>query len=207
MNRSRAVTSPTSPDPHIGTDVQTPAPDGADNQPTAMSLWYPAKVYGSLFRMNHLAILLIATAVCPLLGLSADFGASDKLAIDQLFDRYMHAFETKDYGALNECLQAPFVAFPGQLRVVQTLDDVANIYRNERNALDERNYDHSKYTGSQIIALSADRALVNKKFRRYRKDGTVLEETAGIYVVSKSSGKWKICGVMPQDSKEFAKVY
>jgi hypothetical protein len=172
-----------------------------------MSLWYPAKVYGNLFRMNCLAILIIATAAFPLLGMAADFDASDKSAIDQLFDRYKNAFETKDYGALKECLQAPFVGFRDPLNVVQTLDDLANIYRNERNALDERNYDHSKYTGSGIIALSADRALVNKKFRRYRKDGTVLQETAGIYVVSKSSGKWKICGFMAQDLKEFAKVY
>jgi uncharacterized NTF2-like protein DUF6841 len=172
-----------------------------------MSLWHLARVYDGLFRMNGLAILLIATAACPLLGEPADFEVSDKLAIDRLLDRYIHAFPTKDYGALKECFQTPWVGFRGPVNVLQTLDDVINTYRNELNALDESNYDHSQFTGSRIIGLSADRALVNRKYRRYRKDGTVLLETAGIYVVSKSSGKWKICGFMAQDLKEFGKVY
>lgn len=172
-----------------------------------MSLWYPAKVYGSLFRMNRLAILLITTAACPLLGQSADFGASDKIAIDQLLDRYVHAYSMKDFAVLKECFQTPWVQFPGPVNVLQTLDDVVNNYRNQLNALDESNYDHSQFLESRIIALSADRALVNKTYRRYRKDGTVLLETAGIYIVSKSSGRWKITGFMPQDLKEFSKTY
>ena len=123
-----------------------------------MSLWRLAKAYDSLSRMNRPCILLIAAGASPLLGQAADFAASDRLAIDQLFDRYVHAFSTKDYGALKECLQAPFVGFRGPLNVLQTLDDVINTYRNELNALDESNYDHSQFTASRIIALSADRA-------------------------------------------------
>jgi hypothetical protein len=58
-----------------------------------------------------------------------------------------------------------------------------------------------------MTVLAADRALVNKTFRRYRKDGTLLAEMAVIYVVSKSSGTWKLCGLFNQDWEHFGKTY
>jgi hypothetical protein len=60
---------------------------------------------------------------------------------------------------------------------------------------------------SRITALAADRALVNGVYRRYRKDGTVLLEASAVYLVSKASGGWKICGVFGQDLENFGKVY
>ena len=61
-------------------------------------------------------ILLAASVLsCPGLALGqkpATFGESDKVAIEQLLDRYVRAYSAKDYAALRECIQAPFIRLP-----------------------------------------------------------------------------------------------
>src|SRR4030095_5382568 len=129
----------------------------------------------------------------------ARFGVAEKAAIEQLFDRYVQAYSTKDYAKLREQLQAPFLRFPAGVEVLPTMDDVMNYYRMQRDALDLQNYARSQFVQSRITPLAADRALVNRTYRRYRKDGTVLLEASAIYFVSKSSGAWNICGTFAQD--------
>jgi hypothetical protein len=154
-------------------------------------------------------IVAVATLLCPSLSIaqqSARFGASDKAVIEQLFDRYNQAVSTKDYPQLREQLQAPFLRFPAGVEVLPTLDDVMNFYRMLRDSFDLQ-YARSQLVESRITGLAADQALVNGRYRRYRKDGPVLLEAAAIYLVSKSSGAWKICGVFAQDLDAFGKVY
>jgi hypothetical protein len=144
------------------------------------------------------------------------FGDSDKIEIEELLDRYVHAYSVKDYTKLRECLQAPFVRSSDALRidgasaawdVMEAMDGVMAYYRKQRDALDAKGYDHSEYLKARITALSASRAFVDRIYRRYRKDGTLLEETSVIYIVSKLSGAWKVCGTMTQDLKYFGVVY
>jgi hypothetical protein len=137
--------------------------------------------------------LLLFSVLFSAYGISqekARFGVSDTEAIDQLFDRYNQAFSSKDYVKLRDYLQAPFVRFES----VVTLQDIMDTYRDLREALDAQQYERSQLVQRRIMALSADRALVNGTYRRYRRDGSVLLEAAGVYLVSKSSGVWKICG-------------
>jgi hypothetical protein len=158
--------------------------------------------------MRH-ALVVFALLLCPntlLAQQSVRFGASDKAAIGELFDRYNQAASTKDYSTLREQLQAPFLRFPAGVEVLPTLDDVMNFYRMLRESFDVQ-YARSQLVESRITALAADRALVNGRYRRYRKDGTVLLEASAIYLVSKSSGAWKICGVFAQELDAFGKVY
>ena len=152
-------------------------------------------------------VLLLPLTVMAQKDGQPSFGAADKTAIEQLFDRYVRAYSIKDYAKLREQLQAPFFRFPAGVVVLETMDDVMNFYRNQRDALDEQNYARSRFVHSRITALAGDRALVNRTYRRYRKDGTVLLEASQIYLVSKSSGAWKICGTFAQDLEEFGKVY
>jgi len=49
-------------------------------------------------------------------------------------------------------------------------------YRNQRDALDKDNYDHSQFVQTRITALGTNRALVDQTYRRYRKDETLLLE-------------------------------
>jgi len=80
-------------------------------------------------------------------------------------------------------------------------------YKDSREPLDERNYDHSEVVETRITALTADRALVSKAFRRYAKDGTLLGEEASVYIVCKTSDAWKIRGALWQELKYFGKLY
>lgn len=163
--------------------------------------------------MNRCWILLVAWLLsCPgsVLGQKvSSFAESDKAAIGELFDRYSHAYSTKDYAAIRECLQVPFIRLAADTaiwHVQQTMDEVMTYYKNHREALDKDNYDHSQYMRTEVTALGANRALVNQIYRRYRKDGTVLREAAAVYVVSKSSGTWKMCGILDQDLEEYGKI-
>jgi hypothetical protein len=149
----------------------------------------------------------------------ARFTPSDKAAIDRLLDEYGQAFVTKDYAKLQQTLQAPFVRFgpsvtvtettQGDWVVLRTLDDVMNWFRTNRDALDKQDFlaARSQFLGSRMTVLTADRALVNRTFRRNRKDGTILLEAGAVYALSKSSGTWKICGLFAQDFENFGKVY
>ena len=75
-------------------------------------------------------ILLGATLLsCPSLAraqTTAAFGNSDREAIERLLDRYVRAYSTKDYAALRECIQAPFIRFltsTANWYVLGTMDD------------------------------------------------------------------------------------
>ena len=164
--------------------------------------------------------VLIASLVCSALALpqgKASFDETQRGAIEQLFDRYSAAFSSKDYVKLREYLQSPFVRFgpsntrvetsPADWTILPSMDEVISFYRAAQDALTTQGVEQFKWGQTRIIALSADRALVNKTYRRYRKDGTLLQEAASFYVVSKSSGSWKICGILNQDLREFGKLY
>jgi hypothetical protein len=124
-----------------------------------------------------------------------------------MLERYVQAYSVKDYAGLREYLQAPFVRLPSGWEVMQTLEEVMSYYRNQRDALDKENYDHSRFIRSKMTVLSPDRVLVDRVYRRYRKDGSLLLEAAAVYVVSKSSGAWKICGTFAHDVTEFGKTH
>src|SRR5580698_617013 len=91
--------------------------------------------------------------------------------------------------------------------MLESVDAVITFYRNQRESLEKRNYDHSGIVSTRIIPLTADDALINVAYRRYKKDGSLLEEGAAFYPVSKSSGDWKLRGAVAQEPKYFGKVY
>lgn len=133
---------------------------------------------------------------------------ADSAAIRKMYDRYVQAFVKQDYALVRECVQAPFVsASGGTLQTLGSADAVVDYYRKLRGALEQRGYADAKITGFRITALTANNALINASFRRFKTDGSVLEEGAAVYPVCKSAGAWKLCGVMQQDSKHFGKTY
>ena len=172
----------------------------------------------------RIAVVIVVAANLLYPGLSfaqgrARFTPSDKAAIDRLLDDYGQAFVTKDYAKLQQTLQAPFVRFglsvtgtetgQGDWVTLQTLNDVMNWFRSNRDTLDKQGFlaARSQFLDARLTVLTADRALVNRTFRRNRTDGTILLEASAIYAVSKSSGTWKICGLFAQDFENFGKVY
>ena len=129
-------------------------------------------------------------------------------AIRKMYDRYVQAFVKQDYAVVRECVHAPFVApAGGSLQTLGSVDAVVDYYRKLRGALEQRGYADAKITAFRVTALTAESALINASFRRFKKDGSVLEEGAAVYPICKSAGTWKLCGVMTQDAKYFGKVY
>lgn len=129
---------------------------------------------------------------------TASFGPPEKAAIEQLFDGYTAAFSTQDYARLREYVQSPFVRYgPSNTRaetglvdwvVLRTMDDTIGFFRTAQDALEAQGVERFEWGQTRISALSVDRALVDKTYRRFRKDGTLVIEAASFYVVSKSSG-------------------
>ena len=153
-----------------------------------------------------IAVLFSCTIVSPAEGAPA-FDNSDKIAIDQMYARYFQAFVAQDYKTLRECVEAPFVVMRGgAMQTLESVDAVTTFYQNQRQALAQRGYDHSKLLKTQITPLTADSALINKSYTRYKKDGSTLEQGAALYPVSKSSGMWKLRGVIGQDPQYFGKL-
>ncbi len=158
------------------------------------------------------AFLVIAAAVCSSVNAPSQqaraFGESDKTAIEKMYDRYLVAFIKKDYAGLRESVQAPFVVWDGgDMQAFASVDAVMGFYRKQLVALEQRNYSHAEITNTRITPLTPDSALINKSIRRFKKDGSVLEEGAAIYPACKSSGAWKLCGMIRQESQYFGKVY
>ena len=158
--------------------------------------------------LRSVAVGLILSVTAAIRGEEvARFGQADASAINEMIDRYSLAFQKKDYSALPDYLGTPFIIFPSAPKPIETMEALIQHYRNVRDPLDARGYDHSKYGRTRITALAADRALVNKTYRRFKKDGTVLEENAVIYLVSKTSGSWKIYGAFSQGVPYFGAVF
>lgn len=154
-----------------------------------------------------IAIMICYAAVAPAEE-ARSFGGADKIAIEQLYGRYLQAFIQKDYAALRECVQAPFVVVTGgEMRTLESLDSVIAFYRVQLEALERRNYDRAVVQKTRITPLTAESALINKAFRRYKKDGSVLENGAAVYPVSKSAGAWKLRGMLRQEPQYFGKTY
>jgi hypothetical protein len=78
--------------------------------------------------------LVIAAVVCSCVSAPAQqarvFGESDRIAIEKMYDRYLLAFIKKDYAALRESFQAPFVVLAGgDMQALTSVDGVMALYR------------------------------------------------------------------------------
>jgi uncharacterized NTF2-like protein DUF6841 len=155
--------------------------------------------------MQRTCLFIAATLLFSSLGIgqnASGLSLSDKKSIDDLIViDYMQAFIAGDYAKLRDCFQVPFVRVTGADRnVLSTLDAVIASYHTNLDQLHRRGYATSKIKGAaHIWMLAPDLVLVNQAFTRYKTDGSLLEEAAGFYLVSKSSGKWKIAGTIRQD--------
>ena len=131
---------------------------------------------------------------------------AEKAAIRKMYDRYVQAFIKQDYSVVRESVHAPFVSFgAGALQTLGSVDAVVEYYRKQRGALEQRGYADAKITAFRIMPLTADSALINASFRRFKKDGSVLEQGAAVYPVCKSAGAWKLCGALRQEPGFFGK--
>ena len=135
---------------------------------------------------------------------------SDKKEIEKTVTEYTEIFAAKAFDKLSGVLETPFVGVFGAGPIVmKTMDELTAYYRRIREPLDAGGYVKSTQMLSQgrLSVLSDTTALLNIPYRRYKTGGVLLEDGAMFYIFSKTSGKWKISGLLPQDPKWFGKVY
>ena len=156
---------------------------------------------------------VFAVAVATLVGLSAQTIAqqkalsdADREAIEAMFVSYNRALIEKNYTALREHLESPFIVIDDTSRVVSDMDTVIEGFRRRREGMDPQGYSTSTPGPALFLPLTESRVLMNRAIRHYKKDGTLLEEQANVYIVSRSSGRWRILGVMPQDPSQVGKL-
>ena len=162
--------------------------------------------------MRSPGIIVVAVSLlCPGASVAqspATFAASDRVAIDRMLDGYSKLLSAGDYATLRkQVFQVPFIRFAAGMEVFTTLDEVEALFMKLLSGQQARGVVGGEFVRTQVVALAADRALVNKIFRRSRKDGSVVEDAAFFYIVSKSSGTWKLCGIVNQDLNEFGKIH
>ena len=110
---------------------------------------------------------------------------------------------------MRDLLQVPFLGWGDRgVASLESIDEVIKFYRTTREGLDTRGYKTGRVdlSDARITVLSPTRVLFNVRYR-YKVDGSLLEEGAGIYLMSKSSGRWKMQGNIPQDPAEMGKVH
>jgi len=154
-----------------------------------------------------IAFLLISSSV--VMG-QAEWNEAIRQQIEQTWEAYNQAFIAKDYDKIRDLVQVPFFRWSeGETALWQSPDDVIKFYRGHREPLDARGYKTSRgdLSEARISLLSPTRALFSLRYRRYKADGSLLEEGAAIYLMSNASGKWKIQGIMSQDPAEMGKVH
>lgn len=140
-----------------------------------------------------------------------DFGESDAAAIAEWYYRYDLAIVNRDCAAFREMLKGQFLnGRVGDKRWEVTEregESRCDPNREGIRSLEARGWSHSEILQTRIAPLTADRALFHQLWRRWRKDGTPMEEVALTYVMCKASGVWNLCGILPLEPKYFGKEY
>ena len=72
------------------------------------------------------------------------------------------------------------------------------IYKKIINSLPD-DYSYSKWDEFDTKIIDQNIAIVDAKYSRYKKDGTIIHSGAGIYSLRKSIDGWKIFSMMPYE--------
>ena len=123
-----------------------------------------------------------------------------------MFATYNRALIEKNYRLLGEQLAVPFIVVDSTTRLVGDLNAVVEGLRKVREAMDQQGYATSTLGLARFIRLAEDRLLVERAVHHLKHDGSLLVERANVYIVRKSSGRWRIAGAIQQDPKFVGKI-
>ena len=112
----------------------------------------------------------------------------------QVLDDFMSAFNGRDAAAEERTYQFPHYRLAsGAMRVLNSPGGETQALMNSTyKRFAESGWDHSGWSRRKIIHLSADKAHVDTRFVRYRKDGSVIAEFDSLYILTKENDRWGI---------------
>ena len=128
-----------------------------------------------------------------------DLNDPERRAIEEMFAAYNDALVRRDYTALRDYLEVPFIVLDATTRVAADLDALTAGLQRLREAMDSQSYATSTPGPSRFLVLSAARVLMSRSVRHYRKDGGVIDQRANVYVLRRSAGRWRIEGTIQQE--------
>jgi hypothetical protein len=103
-------------------------------------------------------------------------------------DDYMNAFNARDATAFENTFNFPSVRIASNKLMVLERGSMGPQGFNADNI----DWDHSAWTGREVIHAGPDKVHIATRFTRYRKDGTAVTSFDSLYVVTNENGHWGI---------------
>lgn len=112
--------------------------------------------------------------------------------IQTLFDRYLTAWNARDFDAVATCYAEPsFFVLPQASVPVSDKAAMISLLEQIFTGLEADNFSHTEIGAIEARSCEKDIAIVDAKdVKRLRKDGSVLEAIDAHYVARRKDGKW-----------------
>jgi hypothetical protein len=129
-------------------------------------------------------------------------------AITDFLHEYYNAFAAAEYGriALEMC-RAPLVMTTAErVDTFAIHSEIEAMFKATGTALVADGYSHSELLGSEISVLSDTTALAATRFRRLRRDGSVILEAGATYTLLCEDTRWRINAAILHDTEHIVSL-
>lgn len=113
-----------------------------------------------------------------------------KKEVFKVLDDYMTTFNARDAKAWQETYHFPHYRLAsGKMSVLEhagILDSTVFI------KLEQTGWHHSKWLHRNVVQASDTKVHVDTQFARYKADGSLLNTSESLYIVTKENGKWGV---------------
>jgi len=108
---------------------------------------------------------------------------------------YVASFSDQDVKTIAEKVYAnPSFSLSAKGIIALSSDQLAANFAGAFKELEKEQYDHSELSAPWVCVLNAKNAIAGGKFKRIRKDGSVLLDAAASYLFIDTSEGWRIAG-------------
>ena len=153
------------------------------------------------FRAIVLSIFVLAAALASPVqaqqALTPEDVSTIKTDVTAMMERYVSALNRLDSKYIGEStFSNPSIANGADGVVVKTPEQIAKQYAGTNKSLIEAGWEKSVIGRYDICVLSRNSALADISWKRVKKDGYILVEGAGTYVVIKDKSGWHITMIL-----------
>ncbi|MGI9325454.1 MAG: hypothetical protein ACR2PZ_09570 [Pseudomonadales bacterium] len=137
-------------------------------------------------------VVLLALATAPSQASDADNSAAETAALAVL-DRFIAAFSAKDAAAHVATYHFPHYRLArGSMSMWENSVVALQSHVTLFETLPNTGWDRSEWVERKVVTSSPSKVHIDTRFRRLRKDGSVIGVYDSLYVVIKRDGRWGI---------------